>query len=474
VADPPAPTVTLKIRVPAKVPLGQEIEYRIYAENTSAAPAHHVAVRSPLPGNTRYVKSTPEPTHRDPELQWQLDTLEAGAKREIVLVLSAVDSTEVNVCARVQFEHGQCVRTTIARPTLTIHKEGPTQAKLNESVNFKLTVTNTSNVEAGNVLVTDVLPAGLEHSSGKNRLNWIIGKVAPRESKSVEYQVIAKATGRLCNKAIATADGGIREEAGSCVTVIEAKLRLKVLGPARRYLNLPARYEITVTNDGSAELNEVQVTGSLPAQVSFLSASDAGRSGDNQVKWTVASLPPAASRTVELILSAQSPGRLCTNVVATAEYGLSERAEACTEFAGVPALSLNVEDSDDPVEVGGVTTYTITVRNPGSTAATNVRVTAQIPVQMELTRAAGMSDHRRDGPKVAFNPITLEAGSEGRFQIEVKAARPGDVRFKVELTADQLTGGPVQQEESTTIYAASPTSRTKNPKAQSTAKPGQE
>ena len=36
--------------------------------------------------------------------------------------------------------------------------------------------------------------------------------------------------------------------------------------------------------------------------------------------------------------------------------------------------------------------------------------------------------------------------------IFVKALAPGDVRFKAELSAKELTAGPIVEEESTTIY----------------------
>jgi hypothetical protein len=87
---------------------------------------------------------------------------------------------------------------------------------------------------------------------------------------------------------------------------------------------------------------------------------------------------------------------------------------------------------------------------------------ATVPEQMTVMRAAGASDNRKDGQKITYEPLTLAAGGEARFRIEVKAERPGDVRFKVELTADQLTAGPVQQEESTTIFAVLPSSRRKS------------
>jgi uncharacterized repeat protein (TIGR01451 family) len=459
--DPPTPSVSIRVRVPATSDAGQEVEYRIHVENTSSAAAHHVIVRNAIAANARFVRASPEPAARDPEIQWRLGTLEPGAKQDINLVLTPTDGSEIRNCARVDFEHGQCVRTAISRPTLSVRKEGPTQANLNETLSYKITITNASGPPANGVLLADVLPAGLQHSSGKNRLSWVIGKLAPGESKSVEYQVVAKAVGRWCNQAIASADGGVRQEVETCVTVVNAKLKLTAVGPPKRYLKTPVRYELSVANAGDVELADVRLTASLESALSFVSATDGGQLAGDQVQWTVGTLAPAATRTVEFVASAQAAGRLCSRIAAMAERGLAQRAEVCTDFRGVPAVSLNVEDSDDPIEVGGTTTYHITVQNPGSTTVTNIRLTALVPPQMELVRVGGAADHRKEGAKVQFDPIALQAGGEARFEVEVKAIRPADVRFKVELTADQLTAGPVQQEESTTIYVASPASRLK-------------
>src|SRR5262245_20168405 len=49
--DPPAPMVTLKVRVPVCAVPGKELEYRYFIENNSPADAHHVIVKNPLPAN---------------------------------------------------------------------------------------------------------------------------------------------------------------------------------------------------------------------------------------------------------------------------------------------------------------------------------------------------------------------------------------------------------------------------------------
>src|SRR5262249_13780683 len=155
-----------------------------------------------------------------------------------------------------------------------------------------------------------------------------------------------------------------RVEAENCVNVTVAKLKLTAAGPAKRHLRTPTRYAITVTNEGTAMLNEIRLAATLTPQVSLVTASDDGRSVGSDVQWSIGRLAPASSRTVELLLSGQASGRFCSRILAAAiDRGISEQAEVCTDFTGVPALWLTVEDSNDPVQVGSSTTYDITVHN---------------------------------------------------------------------------------------------------------------
>jgi uncharacterized repeat protein (TIGR01451 family) len=314
------------------------------------------------------------------------------------------------------------------------------------------------------VQLTDVLPKGLRPESGKERLSWFVARLPPGQSRTIEYQLLAKEVGKQCNKVSATAEGGLRDEKEICVMVGEAKLDLNMTGPKRRYLNVPASYQITVRNPGSAPVTNLTITDPLPGKTTFVRASEGGQLVSNQVQWSLGALGPGESRTVEVALRAQAIGPISNQATAQADRGLMKQAAVDTDFVGEPALSLEVEDSEDPVAFGGATTYTITVRNPGTKPVTKVQIVAIVPAQMAVTRAAGAADHRRDGQKITYEPLTLQAGGEARYQIEVKALQAGDVRFKVELTADQLTAGPVVQEESTTIYATLPAGLKKVPK----------
>jgi uncharacterized repeat protein (TIGR01451 family) len=224
---------------------------------------------------------------------------------------------------------------------------------------------------------------------------------------------------------------------------------------------LPASYQITIINAGTTALTDVVIQNPLPAQTTFVSASSGGRLANNVVHWQLGTLEAGVSRTVELELRAQGPGRVRNVAYATAEHGLSERAEFSTDFSGQAGLLFEVVDSDDPVEVNGTTRYLIVVRNQGMVPATRVQVAATVPNEMAIVRVTGAAEHQVGGQRVLYDPLTLAVGGDARYEITVKALKPGDVRFRAELTADQLPAGPVHEEESTLIYEDLPVARRK-------------
>lgn len=452
--------VLIRVRVPATVEAGKEIEYRICVENKAKAPAHHVIVRNPLPPNAKLVRATPEPNAREPELLWQLGTLEGCTCKEITMVLAPTGPGDVKDCARVQFEHGECVTTRIAQPSFSVKKCGPAQAILYDALTFKIEVRNTGPSPLHKIVVTDTLPEGLEHASAKPQLTWEIETLAPGQVRCEEYQVMAMKTGRLCNRVEAVEASGLREKSEFCLDVSEAKLNLTKAGPAQNYANLPALYQITVSNPGSAPINNVVITDPLPSQTALVSARNGGRPEGNTVRWTIGTLPAGGSRTVELLLRALAPGKVCNKATASADRGLkAESPEVCTEFVGVSALHVEVVDNDDPVEVGKETTYLVNIVNQGALPVTNLRLEATVPEQMKVQDASGPSKCVTTGNKVVSEPMTLPGKGEANYRVRVRAEKAGDVRFRVAVIAEQLTAGmPVNREESTTIYDSAPAS----------------
>jgi uncharacterized repeat protein (TIGR01451 family) len=146
--------------------------------------------------------------------------------------------------------------------------------------------------------------------------------------------------------------------------------------------------------------------------------------------------------------------------IATADPGLQVQAEAGVEIRGLPAFRLEVIDHPDPIEVGGRTTYTISVTNQGSLPGNQVQITAYVPKEMRVINARGPSTPKVEGNTVTFPGIdSVQPKQTLEYTVEVEALQAGDVRFRAELRSQTLGNVPVIEEESTNIYDAGSGSR---------------
>ena len=232
-------------------------------------------------------------------------------------------------------------------------------------------------------------------------------------------------------------------------------LELDIKGPKQQSFLEPAKYVITVTNVGTAPASEVSIEAELPEKLIFIRASDKAVFLQDKVAWRLGILPANKSRSVELIVRAKEPGFFC--IKTRAEFDLKELftpvKEICTTFVGITGLLLEMYDREDPIPVNGTTSYLMWVLNQGSAPATNVRIQAVVPPGMEFLRAS--KPCQVAGQNIFFESITkLEPGAKMEYEVYTRARSPGDLRFKIQMTADQLQeGGPVHEEESTTVYS---------------------
>jgi uncharacterized repeat protein (TIGR01451 family) len=444
------PVVAIEVLAPDRIALGQEATYRIRLTNRSRHDAHHVTVRDTLPAHAKFVRAEPEPTRSGDELEWRFGTLQGGQHRDITLVLLPTGKGDIDNCVRVTFEHGQCVTTRVSRAGLSLIKRGPAKARKGDTVAFELIAGNPSDVPLANVILQDKLPEGLEHIDGGRDLTWVLGTLAPGQSRTITYRVVIRAAGKQCNRAVVTAAGGLREEAEHCIEVAEARLKLAVTGPAKHYLNGLATYQLTVTNAGDTRVDDGLLTYYLPDKTAYAGGSEGARPTPGQVQWLLPPLEPNASRSVEVQIRPQALGLLEHRALVE---GGGAKVEALykTEIIGAAGLLIEVVDEDDPILVGQETFYRIIVRNQGTLPVTNVRVLVTVPKQLQVVKVQASVNHKSDAQKLLFDTQDIPAKKDIEYRIVVKAADSGSVRIRVEMSADPLTAGPVLEEESTSI-----------------------
>jgi uncharacterized repeat protein (TIGR01451 family) len=443
--EPPTPTVTIHVQAPAAAAPGQELEYRICVENTSRAAAHHVTVRNPLPARARFARATPKPDQTDPELLWRLGTLEACACRKIVLVLVPSGGGDVENCARVQFEHGQCVTTRISRPQLVLRKTGPTEASVGDALAFRITVTNTGAADATNVVLVEKFMQGWQYAQEpfeKDRViekKWELRTIAAGQSQTVEYQATPRVAGRLCTSAEATAAGGlVSEPARHCVQVGQRLLTLEIEGPRTASVRRPVNYFLTVKNEGTVPATDVIVSEVLPPGLEFLDANQGGRYMDGRVSWDLRTLGPGQSRVLRLRVQSDAEREVRQTPVAAYGQGLQKSAELTTTFRGPVGLDFDVEASEYAVEVGSPVRYTITVFNRGAGAQTNTRIVMELPPEMEYRSAQGPGGVKSQADRgiITFEPLpTLTPEKDAVYTVDAVARRAGAARARVGLAA---------------------------------------
>jgi uncharacterized repeat protein (TIGR01451 family) len=465
------PQITLKKTAPPAVPVGQEVPYTLTVSNGSRVECQDMTLRDAVPDTLQYVRSEPPASVQGNQLIWTLAGLNGGQAHTVNVFFKATKPGVVTNTAEVQTRDGlhdqQQASTQITTPGLAVQKNGPQTGVVGVPLQYEIVVTNTGSAPVNNVALVDDFDAGLEHESHATKLNLPVGTLGPGESKSVQLTLTPKQEGQLVNRVTATADGDLKASAQHPVTVSKATLRIGLSGPPKRYLNRPADWNITVTNTGQTPLSNVTVHDQLPPELKFVSASQGGGLVNNEVVWAVGALQAGEQKTLQVkTTSVQKTPQALNVAVATADPGgLTVQATAPIQIMGLPAFRLEVQDIEDPIEVGGKTTYRIDVLNTGTLPGTQVQVKAVVPKQLKVINTTGPTNAQVNGSDLLFAPLDqLQPGQKVSYGVDVQALEAGDIRFHVELTSTELKE-PVVEEEPTTVYVAPTSSPTGAPPA---------
>ena len=442
--------VRLEKSAPATVALNEPFSYNYTV--TAKDDVKKVVVNEQIPAGTVYVSSDPQAEVKGSSVTWTLFNLEDGQNVPLALVVKPTAAADLSSCATIVAFPEACTTTSVGVPELAIVKTTPNeQVLINTGVPWDITVTNTGNFCAYDVVVTDTLPAGVTHESGNSKLVTELGTLAPGESRDITVNSTAAATGEHCNVAVVDSSNAGSATDDACIVVVEAGLEVTKEGTPMQFVNKKASYKIVAKNTGDIALNDVVVVDTVPSQNKLLAAPGAQIDGNTAI-WTT-SLGAGESKSFDVTVRGLQGGTYCNQVsAASAAYGLSDSDDACTEWKGYPALLIEVIDTEDPLLVGEETTYVIQITNQGTAADTNVSLDVQLPAGLSLVSAAGDTQGTIAGNNVAFAPYSVLSAKEIiQFRVVAKAVAVGDARFKAQMKSDLLKT-PVPEEEATQVY----------------------
>jgi uncharacterized repeat protein (TIGR01451 family) len=457
-----APAVTLTHEAPPTAAVGQEIAFTTRVSNTGQTESKSMTVTNVMPDGLRYVRSVPPAVVEGKQLIWTLGLLPPNQSHTVQAFYQTLAPGTATSVAAVQTEEGlrdeKRATTEITRPQLKVTLDAPTTGVAGVPLTYQITVSNPGSGAVSNLKINATFDQGLKHETGANTVNLNLGTLGPLESRIIQPALVLtpQQAGRFRTTVVATADGGLTDRVEHTLTVQMAKMGLGLNGPKTKYADRSIEWNITVTNPSDVPLSDVVVRDRLPPELLFEGASQPGVLNNGEVVWTIGTLPAGAKRVVQVTTrTAKTPGKTVHTVTATAAPSLREEAQQPLEILGVAALKLEAVDIGDPAEVGKQVTYQIEVTNTGTLPANQVEIKATIPAEMQPLRGDGPTLAQIDKQVVTFGKVeALQPNQTVRYNIEVKAIKPGDVRFRVELRSLALQS-PVIEEEATTIIDAS-------------------
>lgn len=387
--------------------------------------------------------------------------------------------------------------------------DGPTTAHSNDPLAYQLVISNEGSSPAYDVEVTDVLDPALTGvavvpqagvtvteawSSSTNSMAFLIdGPIAPGASVTIEYTAAFVAASELSdgqevpNVASVPAGFGVPEadreanpgreyvEYFASPDRAEAVLDFPTLSLVKTTglegnpdsgnaeVNQPFPWRIVVTNSSAtAGATAVEVADVLPnnwkyvlgsTEISNGSTADpsitVGGPGGDRLEWTVASLGPEASVTIEfeakpLLAAATDPGTgVEAHVNGAAVASALDEGENSGNAAGpystppdfakatlvVPQLAVEKTPDDGSATAGTASAFTIEVENGGDGVARNVKVKDVLPAGLSYEAGTATAT-----PPTGFAESSVSPG-------------PGAGETTIEWTIDEIPGGSSVQIE---------------------------
>lgn len=373
-----------------------------------------------------------------------------------------------------------------------VKTSSPNPVEVNTAHTYTLTISNGGPDEATNVTVTDILPASftigtITPSQGTcsplvgTTLTCNLGTIANGGNATVTIEATPTQTGIISNTAVVSGDQPDPDPTdnsstesttveGSGTEPTEADLSVtKTSSPNPVIVNQELTYTITVTNLGPDPVADAEVVDTLPAGVTFGSAtSDQGSCGQvaGVVTCAIGAMSFGQSVTITIVVTPTAVGEAVNNV--TVDSSLDDpntdnnSDTETTDVEDEPEsadLSVTKVGSPNPVTVNQQLTYTITVSNAGPDAAVNVVLTDTLPagaIYISATPAQGSCSHA--GGVVTCDLENIAGNSDVVTTIIIVPTIPGVASNNVIVTSDvpDPDPGDNSDEEETGVNPAPP------------------
>ncbi len=444
-SGPQSPELKIEKIAPLEASIGQPLVYSIIIRNVGGSEANNVIVEDRIPRGAKLDGTIPQAVFTNGKLIWDLGSLAPGAEKTIQLKVIPVEAGDIGSVATVRFAASVSTSIRVTAPKLNMKMSGPSEVLVGKPATYDFVVTNTGLGGAKSVFLRAIIPPGLLHPGG-NDLEYEIGDLAPKESKTVQLAMTAQKMGIFTPQAIISIDGDPKAEAKQDLRIIESRLQVARSGPTRRFVGRPGTYVTKVTNQSSEVLRTVEVIEEVPHNVepsAQLSNWDPAR---RVIVWTIPIMQPGETKQFTTELTPSQPGDYAGRLTARDTVGNQAMVATALDVKGIADLDVDIDRDLNPIAVGEQLSLRMSVANTGNASARNVQTQFLIPNSLQFVTAKGPGQHRYDPNTnvVTFEPIPeFEAGGvevKKEYDIVLTGLQAGKAEVKVNVDSKQENG----------------------------------
>jgi uncharacterized repeat protein (TIGR01451 family) len=423
--DPIADLSLTKVPTAGPYYVGQPLTYTLTVNNPGPSTATTVTLTDTLPVELDFVSVSPTPdcTEAGGVVTCNFGELTSTGTVSATLVVSpntsgtftntaqvtasTYDPDTTNNSAEVQITANPSADLSLTK----VPTNGPYY--VGQPLTYTLNVNNPGPSTATTVTLTDTLPVELDFVSvsptpdcaeAGGVVTCGFGELTPTGTASATLVVIPTTSGTFTNTAQVTAStfdpntGDNSTEAQTTVDPIADLSLAKVPTAGPYYVGQPLTYTLTATNSGPSTAATVTLTDTLPAGLTYVSATGPGEcaANANVVVCDLGTIPFPGSANATLVVTPNISGTLTnTAQVAASTYDLdtiNNSTEAQITAITSADLSLTKVPTTGPYYVGQPLTYTLNVNNPGPTTATTVTLTDTLPVELDFVSVSPTPD----------------------------------------------------------------------------------